>query len=66
MLTTSNQRQNFEHSKLLSYFFSGGFSEPNLPGAAREEHAIKLSGKPALMQISGQKKILGLLMFWVD
>lgn len=60
----SNQQQNLEHSKLFSYFFPRGFSEPELPGAARDEHAIKLSGKPALMKISGQKNPRAFDILW--
>jgi len=60
----SNQQQNLEYSKLFSSFFSCVFSEPELPGAVRDEHAIKLSGKPALMKISRQRNPRALDILW--
>ena len=63
-LTRSNQQESLEHSKLFSYFFPRGFAEPERPGAARDEHAIKLSGKPALMKISGQKNPRAFDILW--
>lgn len=63
-VTRSNQQQNSEYSKPFSYFFPCGFSEPELTRAARDEHAIKLSGKPALMKFSGQKNPRAFDILW--
>lgn len=54
--TSNNQQHYLEYSRFFSCSFPCGFSEPELPGAAWAEHAIRPSGKPALMKISGQKK----------
>lgn len=55
-LTSNNQQHYLEFSRFFSCSFPCGFSEPELPGAAWAEHAIRPPWKPALMKISGQKK----------